>query len=239
MGVLGASPPTQMLSALKKQTARWQAQDPATPTRCVLELISVIAQGAPGASGLYRSRTSPEVIEKVLGWARSAGCLLVLDVQVGWSNVPDELPHLLPFLAQPDVHLALDPEWDMQPGAKPGTRIGTMSAADINVAVDALHRLVVENKLPPKLLVVHRFRGFMVTNPANIKTGPTVRLVANMDGFGPPAQKIGGYSIARDEMPTDLGGFKLFFKNDKPILEPKNLVPQGVVTPAPVFINYQ
>jgi hypothetical protein len=228
-----------MLAALKKQTIRWQAADPTTPTRCGLQLIAVIAQASPGPSELYRARTAPAVIDKVLGWARSAGCILLLDIQVGQSSVPDELPYLLPWLSQPDVHLALDPEWDMPPGVKPGTRIGTMTAADINVAVDTLHRLVVDQKLPPKLLVVHRFRSFMVTDPSTIKVGNTIRLVANMDGFGPPAQKIGGYKIARENMPTDLGGFKLFFKNDKPLLGPKDLVPTGVVTPPPVFINYQ
>jgi hypothetical protein len=239
MGVLGATGPQRMLPSLTAQTARWQSADPKVPTRCALELITVIAQAAPGASGLYRSRTSPEIIKRVLGWARSAGCLLILDVQVGWSDVVSELPPLLPFLAEPDVHLALDPEWDMQPGVKPGTRIGTMSAADINLAIDALHQLVVERKLPPKLLVIHRFRPFMVTDPQTIKTGSTVRLVANMDGFGPPAQKINGYAVARRGIPTELGGFKLFFKNDKPLLEPEDLVPTGVVTPPPVFLNYQ
>jgi hypothetical protein len=239
LGPLGATPPDQMLAALKGQTARWQAADPATPTKCAFDLITVIVQGSPGKSGLYRNRTAPEVIEKTLKLARSAGCILILDLQVGWSNVPDELPPLLPFLAQPDVHLALDPEWDMPPGVKPGSQIGTMTAADINVAVDTLHRLVIENKLPPKLLVVHRFRPFMVTDPSTINVAATVRLVANMDGFGPPAQKINGYSVARAGMPTKLGGFKLFFKLDRPLLEPKNLVPTGVVNPAPVFINYQ
>jgi hypothetical protein len=240
MGILGRTDPNTMLASLRKQTAEWQAADPATPTKCTLELIAIVAQAAPGASGLYRARADAAVVRKVLGWARSAGCLLLIDIQVGWSSVAAELSYLEPFLSEPDVHLALDPEWDMQPGAKPGSRIGTMDAADINAAVALLDRLVKEKKLPPKLLVVHRFRDFMVTNPSKINTPETIRLVVNMDGFGTPGRKLDSYRVALRGMPTKLTGFKLFTnpKLDTPLLQPSQVV-GGQIRPVPVFINYQ
>ena len=236
MGALGANPPQQMLPELISRTNKWRIADPATPTRCALELIAVAAQAAPGRNRTYRLRMSDKVINQVLGWARGAGCLLILDVQVGWSSVPEELPYLQPWLNEPDVHLALDPEWDMPTGIKPGAKVGTMSAAHIQFGIDLLTRTVADRRLGPKMLIVHRFRDFMVSNPESIVPNPSVRLVVNMDGFGPPETKLNSYRVALAGMPTTLTGFKLFFLNDKPLLGPKDVLP---IIPAPVFINYQ
>lgn len=236
MGILGRLPRDVMLADLAARVASWQKADPGRSHRCALELIAITVQAAPGASGLYRARMDAELIDRVLGWARGAGCLMILDVQVGHSSVAAELPFLEPWLAQPDVHLGLDPEWDMPVGVKPGTRIGTMDASDINAAVDVLVRLVTDKRLPPKLLVVHRFLDSMVADPGSIRTPPEIRLVVNMDGFGTEAKKRSSYKIAKTNMPTPLMGFKLFTLIDRPMLEP------GVVLtlePVPVFINYQ
>jgi hypothetical protein len=236
MGALGATPPQQMIPQLVARTDRWRKADPATPTRCAMELIAVAAQASPGKNKLHRLRMSSAVINQVLGWARGAGCLLILDVQVGWSSVPDELPYLQPWLNEPDVHLALDPEWDMPSGVVPGSKVGTMSAEHIQFGIDLLTRTVADRHLSPKLLIVHRFRDFMVTNPDSIKANPSVRLLVNMDGFGPPATKLTSYRVALAGMPTTLTGFKLFFLNDQPMLEPADVLP---IVPTPMFINYQ
>ena len=236
LGPMGQSPAPQMLSALTALTKRWQDADPQTPTRCALQLIAVVAQGSPGVGSLYRGRASAATINKVIGWGRERGCLTILDIQVGWSNVAAEVAYLERWLAMPDVHLALDPEWDMQPGVKPGSRIGTMSAADINSAIEVLDRLAGANRLGPRLLIVHRFRSFMVTDPTTIKPTPNIRLVVNMDGFGPVPEKLSSYMVAQKGMPTRLTGMKLFFKLDRPLLGPIEVIS---LNPSPVFVNYQ
>lgn len=236
MGILGRLPLDVMVKDNADRTAQWAKADPARLHRCAFELIAITVQASPGAAGLYRARMPATLIDTVLGWARTSGCLLILDMQVGWSSVPVELAYLEPWLAQNDVHLGLDPEWDMPPGVKPGTKIGTMSSADVNVAVDTLARLVKQNRLAPKLLVVHRFRNFMVTLPEQIRTPPEIRLVVNMDGFGTPARKLDSYGVALRGMPTTLTGFKLFTLIDRPMLQPADVLP---IHPAPVFINYQ
>jgi hypothetical protein len=236
LGPMGQSPPPQMLSALTALTQRWQEADPKTPTRCALQLIAVVAQGSPGPGNLYRGRASAATINKVIGWGRERGCLTILDVQVGWGDVPTEVAYLERWLAMPDVHLALDPEWDMPPGAKPGSRIGTMSAADINSAIAVLDRLAVTKDLGPRLLIVHRFRSFMVSDPQSIKPTPNIRLVVNMDGFGPVSEKLSSYVVAQRGMPTNLTGMKLFFKLDRPLLGPGEVIS---LKPSPVFVNYQ
>ena len=236
MGALGANPPQQMIPELIARTNKWRVADPATPTRCAMELIAIAAQAAPGKTKTHRLRMGSKVINQVLGWARGAGCLLILDVQVGWSSVPEELPYLQPWLNEPDVHLALDPEWDMPPGVKPGTKVGSMTAAHIQFGIDLLTKTVADRNIGPKLLIVHRFRDFMVSNPETIVPNPSVRLLVNMDGFGPPETKLNSYKVAQAGMPTTLTGFKLFFLNDTPMLQPVDVLP---ILPVPVFINYQ
>jgi hypothetical protein len=236
LGPMGQSPAPQMLSALTALTKRWQDADLQTTTRCALQLIAVVAQGSPGVGNLYRGRASAATINKVIGCGRERGCLTILDVQVGWGDVPTEVAYLERWLAMPDVHLALDPEWDMPPGAKPGSRIGTMSAADINSAIAVLDRLAITKGLGPRLLIVHRFRSFMVSDPQAIKPTPNIRLVVNMDGFGPVSEKLSSYVVAQRGMPTNLTGMKLFFKLDRPLLGPGEVIS---LRPSPVFINYQ
>ena len=236
LGILGRLPKEKMLASLAERTAQWQAADPQRPTKCALELIAIGALANPGPSGLYRGRTPAETIDRTLGWARETGCLLILDMQVGWSSVALELPYLQPWLDQPDVHLALDPEWDMPSGVKPGKQIGTMDASDINSAVFVLSRTVRDRRVPTKMLVVHRFRDFMVTRPEAILPTASIRLVVNMDGFGPPDTKLKSYRVALRGMPTRLTGYKLFTVLDTPMLEPAGVLP---LSPTPVLINYQ
>ena len=55
------------------------------------------------------------------------------------------------------MSLALDPEWSVQPPALPGQEIGSTNASVVNEVSAYLSRIVRENNLPEKLLVVHRF----------------------------------------------------------------------------------
>ena len=214
----------------------WSKADPTVTTQCAFEIIAVVAQASPGASGLYRARIAAGPLSQMIELARTNGCITVLDIQVGQSNVPAEITGLLPWLSQPDVHLALDPEWDMPPGVAPGKRIGSMTAADINSALMTLSSLVRDLGLPPKLVVLHRFRDFMVTNPEQVRTTPEVRLLLNMDGFGGKPNKVSRYQAVRKGFTTNLAGFKLFTKNDTPMLQPVDVLS---LTPPPMFINYQ
>ena len=86
----------------------------ATPHRSVLpafELISTIANAHPGDDGMYRTHQPPSTINTYLAAARKAKALLVLDIQPGRGDFLSEAQRLEPWLLQPDVGLALDPEW--------------------------------------------------------------------------------------------------------------------------------
>jgi hypothetical protein len=92
--------------------------------------------------------------------------------------------------------------------------MGTYDAADINYAIDFLTQIVDEYKLPPKVLVVHRFTRPMLTNYKNIKLDPRVQVVIHMDGWGPPHLKKDSYDAYVYQEPVQYTGFKLFYKND-------------------------
>jgi hypothetical protein len=243
MGVLGEYPVDVMLTKLDQQVAAWRQLDPSTPVQPALHLIAVVAQGAPGRDGLYRLRMDTSLIEKVYAWAERKHALLFLDIQVGGSTLQAELPRLLPFLKRPNVHLGIDPEFSMhyaRQGMRPGTKIGMMDAADVNYAISTLVRLVQQERLPPKVLIVHRFTRRMVTNASQIRLDPRVQVVMNMDGWGPPWLKFDSYRDYEVSEPVQYTGFKLFYHNDvrkgDPLLTPAEV---HHLLPRPLYIQYQ
>src|SRR5262249_26213060 len=154
MGVLGEYPADEMLAKLDETVDAWRKADPSTPVQPALHLIAVVAQGAPGRDGMYRLRMDTALIEKVYGWAQKKNAILFLDVQVGHSTIQQELPRLLPFLARPNVHLGVDPEFYMhyeREGVLPSKKVGQMDGADVNYVTRTLAKLVDEKHLPPKI----------------------------------------------------------------------------------------
>ena len=241
MGVLGQYPTAEMIQKLQAEVNKWNAADPATPAIPAIDYIAVTAQGSPGADGKYRFRMPDSQLDHAVELANQVHGIVVLDVQVGLSTVQTEVPLLDKYLSMPNVHLALDPEFDMPGSAKPGSIIGTMSASEINWAANHLAQLVRQNNLPPKVLIVHRFTDHMVTNTNSITPLPEVQVVMDMDGWGPPAKKIGTYTNFIKPFPVQFTGFKLFYKNDLKTPSTRILTPGELLklTPQPLFIQFQ
>jgi hypothetical protein len=205
-----------------------------------LHYICVTAQQAAGKGGTYRLRMPFHQIDSVLSMAAKIDALVFLDIQVGLSTLEKEVPELEKYLKMPNVHLGIDPEFSMKGGQAPGKVIGVFDAADINYTSDYLAKLVKENNIPPKILVVHRFTQGMVTNSSKIKTHPEVQLVMHMDGWGEPARKLNTYKQYIFKEPVQFTGFKIFYKNDTKgngrLLTPSELLK---LQPQPIYIQYQ
>jgi hypothetical protein len=241
MGVLGEYAPDVMIAKLLQEKKNWEAADPTTPVVPAIHYIAETAQGSAGADGKYRFRMPDSQIDQAIALADKVHGIVILDLQVALSNVKTEIPIFEKYLKMPQVHLGLDPEFSMKTGAKPGTVIGTMDAADINFAANYLATLVKENNLPPKILVIHRFTQNMLTNYKQIKPLPEVQIVEDMDGWGFAAKKINTYnSIVADE-PIQFTGFKLFYKNDLRAPSTRMLTPAEILnlSPKPIYIQYQ
>ena len=129
----------------------------------------------------------------------------------------------------------------MKDGTPPGRKIGTMDAGDVNYAASFLADLVTKNKLPPKVLVVHRFTRNMLKNAEQIRLDPRVQVVVNMDGWGPLTLKRDSYHDYVAEHPVQYTGFKLFYHNDERKQGSRIMTPEEVLRlwPRPLYIQYQ
>lgn len=240
MGALGQYPRDDMLARLRRQADQWQQADPGTPVVPGLHLIAVVAQGDPGPSGHYRTQIRDAVVDSIHQMAKSINGILFIDVQVGTDDIRSIMPRFDEFLKRPDVHFAVDPEFYMRGGTRPGAKIGTMYAADINWVMDHLTKIVQENNLPPKVLIIHRFTRGMVPDVENVRLRPEVQLVMHMDGWGAPWLKYDSYRDYVVRHPAQYTGWKNFYHNDTkkgdPLTTPQDLLQ---LWPEPLYIQYQ
>jgi hypothetical protein len=241
MGILGELPKPQMFAKLKTELESWRKADPSTPVKPALHYIVTTAQGSPGSGGKYRLRMPNKEIDKVMAMASEIDALVFLDIQVGLSNLREEIPVIEKYLQLPNVHLGIDPEFSMKGGQKPGSVIGTFDAGDINYTSQYLRDLVQKNNLPPKMLVIHRFTQNMVRDYKSIKKHPEVQIIVDMDGWGAPARKINTYKQFVYAEPIQFTGFKLFYKNDLKEPPHRMLTPAELLKlkPVPMYIQYQ
>jgi hypothetical protein len=242
MGVLGEFDRATVLAQLASTSAAYEAADPDTPVVPAIHYIAMVAQGEAGADGMYRNVMPDEHIERAISMAEEIDGIAFIDLQIGLSTIQRELPQFRKYLALPNVHLGIDPEFAMAPsGAPPGTVIGTFDAADINFVIDWLSEIVRTEQLPPKVLVVHRFTTNMVTNYQDIRPTPEVQVVIHMDGWGPKQLKRNTHATVVEPEPVQFAGLKIFYKNDR--LPPSTgiFTPEEAVElhPEPIYIQYQ
>jgi hypothetical protein len=234
LGALGIGTPTRAAMRLVKQARPYNRK-----TRRVLpamELISTVATAAPGPSGLYRDHLSATTIRRYLRAARKAQALLVLDIQPGRGQFGPEIERLRRWLREPDVGLALDPEWHVGPGGLPGKVIGSTDADVVNAAAAYLSKIVRARNLPQKLLLVHRFTDDMIARDERLQPFPGVATVVNVDGFGSQTVKVAKYKNFVKRTPRLHRGFKLFYKEDLHTMSPGAVMK---LRPRPDVIVYE
>jgi hypothetical protein len=234
LGTLGIGSPQRAARRLER-LARAYAQ-PSRPVLPAFELIATIVQSDSGDDGDHAARQEPRTIARYLRAARRNEMLLILDVQPGYASFIDEVRALERFLREPDVSVALDPEWSMEPPALPGQEIGSTDAAAINEVSAYLSRIVRRYRLPEKLLAVHRFTDEMIENEAELKQYPGVALTVNVDGFGDPPNKIARYRNFTRGRRGRPHGFKLFYEEDINLMPPKRVLR---LRPAPDLVVYE
>jgi hypothetical protein len=234
LGELGIGTPRQAAAKLVAQALPYQR--PNRPVMPAFELIATLVTAAPGDDGRYRTRQSDAVIERYLTAARRAKALLILDIQPGRARFMDEVRAYHRYLVQPDVELALDPEWSMRPGEVPGHVIGSTDAAVVNQAAAYLAGLVSDHDLPQKLLIVHQFTTGEIEHKRLLTAHDGVALVINIDGFGDRANKISKYHLFARPGRRWFNGFKLFYHEDTDLLPPRAVLS---LRPQPNVIVYE
>jgi len=234
MGALGEQSGDARVARFEAQAKAYRAVSPA-PVLMAYHLVAVVAQCTAGADAMWRRRETRDVIDALLLEARAHDYKVVLDVQVGRSTVAAEVKALEPYLKEPDVYLALDPEFAMTDCQVPGQQVGRLYASDINTSLDVLERLIATHRLPPKILIVHQFRLDMLPDKANVRASAVVDTVLVMDGFGTQALKRSTYRAVMRQ-PMAYAGIKLFYQQDRNLFTPAQVLD---LSPRPVVIVYQ
>jgi hypothetical protein len=233
LDVLGAGEPDVVAQRLL-EVARPYAR-PGRPVLPMFELIATVAHPFPTPSGLYRTHQEDEVVQRYLKAVRRIDGVLVLDVQPGRDDFVAALRHWERYLRQPDVGVALDPEFAMGPGQVPGRQLGRTNAAAVNRASAYVAGIVRRHRLPEKLFMVHQFRDSMIHDKARIAMRPGLAMTWNADGFGVRSAKLEDYrSYTRDRRFHP--GLKLFYENDVDLMSPREVLK---LKPVPRVVNYQ
>ena len=109
-----------------------------------LELIAVLATASPGDDGMHRERQSARHRSTATCTRRAETSAAVLDVQPGRASFMLEVT-CCALAAQPDVSLALDPEWRVGPGRS--RRRWSARSSEVN-GVSRLARRIVRPRTP-------------------------------------------------------------------------------------------
>jgi hypothetical protein len=234
LGVLGIGSPRRAARRLERQARPYGRRG--RPVLPAFELIAAIVTSEAGDGRDHSMRQEPATIRRYLRAARAHDLLLLLDIQPGYAPFLQEAEALERFLREPDVSLALDPEWSMDPPQLPGQEIGSTDAATINEVSRYLSGIVRRYDLPQKLLVVHRFTGDMIEAEHDVERHPGVALVVNVDGFGDQPNKISKYNEFTRDLRRRFNGFKLFYEEDVNLMKPKQVLR---LRPQPDLIVYE
>jgi hypothetical protein len=233
LGALGIGSPRGAARRLAREARRYRRKDRAELP--ALELITVIANAHGGDDGMYRTRQEDKVIRRYLRAARHAKALLLLDIQPGRSDFFTETVRLRKWLKEPDVGLALDPEWRVSDGQVPGQVIGQVDSREVNATSAWLAQLVEDENLPEKLFVIHQFTDDMVDH-TELKLREGLDMVLNVDGFGGQEIKKAKYRNFAREAKDFHHGFKLFYEEDTDLMTPRQVLR---MRPRPSLIVYE
>lgn len=237
-GRLGVGDLDDRVAEIEKLARSYRAGREVLP---VLELIAVVVQAHPGGDGLYRVGIGDDVIRRYLAAARRQHALLLLNIQPGRASFVDEVHALAKWLREPDVGLALDPEWAVGPGQTPGRVFGSTTGAVIDEVSAYLDGIVRANDLPQKVLVVHQLNPNIVRGFEKVRRRDGVVVVKSVDGIGSPGAKISTWKRLVKDLPRPVHpGFKLFFDEDTrgglKLMTPSEVL---ALRPRPEYVLYE
>ncbi|WP_188093219.1 hypothetical protein [Sulfurovum riftiae] len=247
LGVLGQHPIEQLKPMIKKKAAEY-AKITGKHVRPGFDIIYGLASAAPGPRKDYIIHLNSKKLQPYIDAAENEGFVLFLETQLGEHMPQDAIHHILKYLKHHNVHLAVDPEFEVSNlSVRPGKKIGHVKAAWINQVQEIMDKYMRENGITEKkILLLHMFRHTMVEHKERLKHYDNIDLIFNLDGHGSPKLKVGIYNAIYTEKYADkvAGGFKLFFKEDHPMMTPKQVMgmehAQGAkVKHPPKLINYQ
>ncbi|WP_439381025.1 hypothetical protein [Amycolatopsis lexingtonensis] len=223
---------------LRRRIAAFPAGRPVTP---VVELIATTVHRSPGADGMYRSRCAAETVRDYLDAARALNGLLLLNIQPGRADFLPEVQAYERWLTEPDVGVALDPEWAVEPGVVPGKKFGRTTGAELDGVARYLGGLAEAHRIPAKVMVYHQVASSVVRDEQFLGAHSGVSPVKVVDGIGSAAAKKATWRTLMTTKPGHVRpGFKLFFDEDTrrgaALMTPAEVL---ALSPVPAYVVYE
>jgi hypothetical protein len=235
MGILGQHSPEEAADLLAVRAGRFRFATGGGSVLPALHLVYAVAQPQTD-NGLYLQYLDDRTVQQFQDLARRRGFALILDLQIGHGDPLTEVQKIEPYLTRPDVFVALDPEFALAGGERPGEAIGSIDARDINAVQQYLADLSAAHHLPKKVLVIHQFQDGMITHADEIERRGDVDLVIDMDGYGPADIKQVKYVRYGAAPYARYGGIKIFLQHDPDPLTERQLL---ALRPRPSLFVYQ
>ncbi len=236
MGILGQHAPEDAADLLTRRGEAFRAVEGSGSVLPALHVVYAVAQPQAQHDGLFLQYVDDRSVRQYIELARRRGFVLILDLQIGHSNALAEVRKIEQYLREPDVFVALDPEFALSGRTTPGEAIGSIDASDINAVQWYLDALAAQQHLPKKMLIVHQFQAEMITDAAAIERRDGVDLVIDMDGYGPADIKQVKYLRYGAAPYAPYGGIKIFLQHDPDPLTERQLLG---LSPRPSLFIYQ
>jgi hypothetical protein len=238
LGVLGQQDLAASVTRARQAAAKYVPLSDGLPVVPAFEIIATVAEASPGPDRAYSAVTPVADIEPWVRQASAAGMYVVLDLQPGRASLLAQARQYAPLLRLPNVGLALDAEWKLQPAQLPLKQIGHVDVSEVNAVISWLATLTDTYRLPQKLLVLHQFQLQMIRDEGRLDTGhDDLAIVVHMDGQGTPSMKQATWNAVVAALPHGVFlGWKDFLVKDHPMLTPQQTMTE---TPTPVMISYQ
>lgn len=237
LGALGEQDAGASVARVKQLAAAYQplSPEPVVPT---FEIIATVASAQPTNDNDYSEAIDPAKLQPWIELARQRGVYVVLDLQPGRSDFLTQARQYQSLLEQPNIGLALDPEWRLGPNQLPLRQIGSVDISEINQTADWLAQLTRAGHLPQKLFLLHQFQASMIPQRNALDMShPELAYAVQMDGQGDQAAKTGTWQSITADAPASLRfGWKNFYDEDHPMLTPEQTM---AISPQPWYISYQ
>lgn len=237
LGVMGEDDPEDAVARAKDYVKQYEkfADDPVLPA---FEIIASVAQADPGPRGDYSEPAPVETLKPYVEAMTKAGGYVIIDLQPGSADFLDQAKFYEELLKMPNVGLALDPEWKMEPGQVPATQVGHVKAEEVNRVADWLAELTRKNNLPQKMLMLHQFQLQMIRDRETLDLShPELAFVLHADGHGTAQEKFETWNVMlQDLQPEIFEAWKNFIDEDQPMFTPEETMN---IEPRPWLVTYQ
>jgi hypothetical protein len=236
LGVLGEQDVPATIARAQQTAAPYDAMtdDTVVPT---LEIIATVASAAPEPDGSYSRGRSVDELRPLVEAAAEAGQAVVIDLQPGRTDFLTQAQRYADLLAYPHVGLALDPEWRLQPDQVHLRQIGSVGVDEVNATAAWLAQFTRERRLPQKMFLLHQFSLRMIAERERLDTShDELAVIIHADGQGSQPAKAGTWAALRQGAPPVHWGWKNFYDEDTPMLDPAQT---WQVQPVPDLVTYQ